>query len=120
MPSFFQSKITTVALSILCLWLLLVAVGAGTRHASTARELANVHGRIQSGERDNARLAQELERMKEPAWLALIARERLNYKKPDETVVFVYKSDVSATIQPVVPQDDTPNWRKWLRWLQGK
>ena len=60
--------------------------------------------------------------MQEPQWLALLARQRLNYKQPDETVVFVYKSEKAGTI--VQPQahsvDDRANWRKWLDWVQGR
>ena len=111
---------TTVVLGGVCLWLVLMAIGAGLRHHSFARELAALQGRIQTSQRDTARISQELGRMSQPGWLALLARERLNYQQPGETVVFVYTTEKADTIQAASVEDSRPNWRKWLDWISGK
>jgi cell division protein FtsB len=122
MHPLFRSKLTTVVLGVLTLWLGVLVVSAGIRQHGAASELSALESRIEDAQRENARLESEIQRMQQPQWLALLARQRLNYKQPDETVVFVYKSEKAGTIvQPQVPSgDDRPNWRKWLGWIRGK
>jgi cell division protein FtsB len=121
MPSFLNSKIATVVLAAACVWLLVLAAHAGIRRIASQRELDAIRDRIEAGQRDNTRLTGELARMRRPAWLALLARTRLNYKRPGETVVFVYKSEKSGTIsQPQQTQDVRSNLQKWWAWLRHK
>lgn len=101
-------------------WLILLVVGAQLRYGSGQRQLDALEDRIAGGQRENERLTQELARMQQPAWLTILARARLNYKKSDENVVFVYKSEKSGTIsQPPSISDDRPNVRKWFDWVRG-
>ncbi len=122
MHPLFRSKLTTVALVALTLWLAVLAISAGIRRYTAASELNALEIRIDDAQRENARLASEVQRMQQPQWLALLARQRLNYKRPDETVVFVYKTEKPGTI--VQPQasggDARTNWRKWLDWVRGR
>lgn len=122
MHPFLGSKLTTVALAGISLWLLVFAVAAGVRRHGSEAELGRIEERIDDSQRENERLGRELARMQEPEWLALLARQRLNYKMPDETVVFVYKSEKPGTI--VQPQQlsgtERPRWRQWFEWLRGK
>lgn len=117
-----SSKWTTAVLAGVALWLLVFAVAAGVRRYSSGAELVGMEARIEDSQRENERLTQELERMQQPAWLALLARQQLNYKMPDETVVFVYKSEKPGTIvQPHASEDrETSRWRLWLDWLRGR
>jgi cell division protein FtsB len=117
-----RSKLTTVACAALTLWLLVMAVAAGVRRYGLDNDLRVLESNIDDAHRENARLAQEFERMQEPEWLSLLARQRLNYKLPDETVVFVYKSEKSDTILPsnVSPVDARSHWRQWWDWLRGR
>ena len=122
MHSFLRSKIASVVLGVLSLWLLVLAVAAGIRRHDAAGELGALEARIEDAKRENARLAGELERMERPQWLALLARQRLNYKLPGETVVFVYKAEKAGTIaqpQPS-PASKVSSWRLWLDWLRGR
>lgn len=121
MQSLFRSKLMTVALAVLALWFGVLVASAGIRRYTAASELSALEMRIDDAQRENARLASEAQRMQQPQWLALLARQRLNYKQPDETVVFVYKSEKAGTIvQPQAPGGDTrSNWRKWLDWVRG-
>lgn len=122
MYPFLRSKLATVVLGALAVWLLMLAVASGVRKHSTTAEQNALLMRIEDAKRENARLADELERMQRPQWLALLARQRLNYKQPDETVVFVYKTEKSGTIaQPQAAQESTkPSWRLWLEWFGGR
>ena len=121
MHPLFRSKLTTVALSGLALWFGALVVVAGVRSHSAVDDLSALERRVQDAQRENARLATELQRMQQPQWLALLARQQLNYKLPDETVVFVYKSEKAGTmVQPQAAEDDTrPNWKKWFDWIRG-
>ena len=115
-----RHRILTFLLVCACLWLAFVATSATVRRAYMRRELATLEEDIRQAQHGNDRLARQLERMQQPAWLALLARDRLNYKRPDETVVFVYKSEKPDTIaQPQAPTDLRPNWRRWWDWLLG-
>jgi len=113
-----RHRLLTVALTVVCVWLAAAGVRATVRHLYAQRELAAVRADIDQAQHGNERLERSLGRMQEPAWLALLARDRLNYKRPDETVVFVYKSEKSGIIAPPqAPTDDRPNWRRWWDWL---
>ena len=122
MHPFLRSKITVVIIGALALWLIVLAVAVGIRRHGAGAELQAMQQRIEDAKRENARLAEQLERMKQPQWLALLARQRLNYKQPDETVVFVYKSEKVGTLSPpqATPAPAQPNWRLWLDWFQGR
>lgn len=121
MHPFLRSKFTAIVLAVLAVWLIILAVASGIRRHADEADLTALRTRIEDTERENARLAAELERMKQPQWLALLARQRLNYKLPDETVVFVYKSEKAGTIaQPQTTQEQSePSWKQWLDWLRG-
>jgi hypothetical protein len=121
MSPFFRSRTMTVILVAACAWLLLIAAGASLRSLGARGELRALEGTIDDRARGNDRLGRELERMRQSSWLALLARARLNWKAPDETVVFVYKSEKSDTIvQPQTGSDQRPNWRKWWDWLHRR
>lgn len=115
----------TPARRTLLLALLLVASGflavkaseSLVRYGTLRQELASIHGQMDAARDGNARLARQLERMQEPTWLALLARQRLNYAMPGETVVFVYKSADSAIISQPQQAPAPPYWRQWLDWL---
>lgn len=127
MPAFIRSRAVTVILAVACVWLLLIAAGATLRSLGARGEMEALEGQISDRRRGNERVTRELERMKQSSWLALLARARLNWKAPDETVVFVYKSEKSDTIVPPQEAPDTrlpdrqagSNWRRWWDWLRG-
>lgn len=122
MHPFVGSKWTTAALAGVTLWLLVFAVAAGVRRHGSEAELGRIEERIDDSRRENERLNRELARMQEPEWLALLARQRLNYQMPDETVVFVYKSEKPGTIvQPQQPSGtEKPRWRQWWDWMRNR
>jgi len=102
--------------------MLILTTAAGVRRSGGTAQLDTIDQRIEDAQRENMRLADILERMKRPQWLVLLARQRLNYKQPDETVVFVYKNEkvdtLSQSQRALEPQE--PSWRQWWEWLMGK
>lgn len=115
-----RSKILTVALVGVCVWLLLLVVSAQVHYINARRQLSAMDDRIIGAQKENDRLSHELELMRQPDWLALLARARLNYKRPDENVVFVYKNDKSSIIaQPTTKPSERSNFQKWRDWLTG-
>jgi cell division protein FtsB len=121
MPVMFNSKVATGILAGLCVWLGLLAVTSHLRHATMERELATLQDRISASRKENDQRAAELERIRQPSWLALLARTRLNYILPGEAVVFVYKSEKPGTISPPLSTPDArSNWRKWYDWLRAR
>jgi cell division protein FtsB len=118
MPVFLRSRTLTVLLVLLSCWLVFIAARASVRSLAARRELAVLEGQISDQRRGNERLERQVRRMQEPAWLALLARQKLNWQAPDETVVFVYKNEKSDTIvAPQTASDARPNWRRWWDWL---
>jgi cell division protein FtsB len=122
MHPFLGSKLTMIALASITIWMIIFAVQTGLRRHNSDAALAGMETRIDDAQRENGRLAQELTRMQQPAWLALLARQQLNYQVPGETVVFVYKSEKPGTV--IQPQQsgsaEKSRWLQWLDWLRGK
>lgn len=103
------------------LWFGVTAAVAGLERYRQRQVLDTARTRIDDIARSNQALEDELDRMRAPQWLALLARQRLGYVLPGETAVFVYKNEdsgiVSQLSEPQAPE--VPNWRKWLLWLRG-
>jgi cell division protein FtsB len=114
-----RKTLLLVVLIVLCVFLAVKASATFVRYTALRRELAQVREQIGETQHANERLERQLERMQEPTWLTLLARQRLNYAMPDETVVFVYKSADSAIISQPQQPPPPPAWRQWLAWLVG-
>lgn len=115
-----RSRVILVFLAGFCVFLAIRAVRISLRQFGAAQELNAAHDQLAQGRIANERLAADIERMRQPAWLALLARARLGYAQPGETVVFVYKSQNPGTIaQPQMVTDDRSNLKKWWDWLLG-
>lgn len=114
----FRSRITIAVLGVIFLWVGFLGVTSTIRRVKSQRQLAILEQQIADQERGNERIARDLERMKEPEWLALLARQRLNWRAPEEQVVFVYKSEKSDKIsQPESITDQRSNLEKWRDWM---
>jgi cell division protein FtsB len=114
----FRSRITIAILGSIFLWMGFLGTTSTIRRVKSQHQLAILEQQIEDHERGNERIARDLERMKEPEWLALLARQRLNWRAPEEQVVFVYKSEKSDTIsQPESSTDQRSNLQKWKDWM---
>ena len=81
-------------------------------------------GRVQLAQlgAQNARLAEEAERLKDPAYLELIARTRYNLAKPGERLFNVIDAPAPKPARPkadVSKGRDTGWWGSVRKWLDG-
>jgi len=113
-----RSRVIFIGLLALCVFIGFRAVRISIRQYNALKELHAAELQVAESTSANDHLKEDLERMQQPAWLALLARSRLGYAQPGETVVFVYKSQNSGTIvQPQMVSDSRSNLHKWWDWL---
>jgi len=108
--------IAGLAWSLLRLW---------PRKIIVENRLKNLEQKIAETEQSNSALARLLDYFKSPAYLEREAKLKLNVRKPDENVVFMYRPDadieISAMGHSFNKQDNfgagTTNFEKWMRYL---
>ena len=116
-----NSKLFSVGLLAVFAWLLLSSIDLIDRDRSVREEVRNLEQKIVSVEEDNAELEKQVGYLENPAFLEREARLRLNYKAPDEVVVFVYPDDSPQRSSKSFYEDlaKMENYKKWLYWLMG-
>ena len=115
-----RTRVIIVGLALLCVLLGFRAVQISVKRYTAHRDLEAAQAAVAQAQATNERTKSDLARMQQPAWLALLARDRLGYAQPGETVVVVYKSGNSGTIsQPQAATDGRSSLRKWWDWLLG-
>lgn len=91
---------------------------------TVSQEVSNLDRKIAEAEQGLSELQKLKDYFKSAAYLERQARLKLNYKKPGESVVFVYKNQhVQSPAKPddaAKPSLILPNWQKWLNYLLGK
>src|SRR3989344_4528539 len=107
--SILQSRWFTAAAVVLIGFFLISLIKIQPVLTTTQKELENLDKKITEAERS----ASELERLKDylqsDAYLERQARLKLNYKKPDEKVVYVYdREDGSKTESKVAADMNNP------------
>ena len=118
-----RSKLTTVALVALALWLGVVSLDAWVVGQPVRDELAGLEGKIKSAEDDHERLTRFIGLADSPSFLEKQARQNLNYKNPGEKVVFVYSelgTLASASADGSAGGANAPNYVKWWRYILGR
>ena len=91
---------------------------------TVSQEVNNLDQKITEAERDLSESQKLSDYFKSAAYLEREARLKLNYKKPGESVVFVYKNQHAQN--PAEPGGAVkssiilPNWQKWLNYLLNK
>ncbi len=89
-----------------------------------SQEVNNLDQKIAEAQNDLSELQKLGGYFKSAVYLEREARLKLNYKKPGESVVFVYKNQHAQS--PAKPNDTTkpslilPNWQKWLNFLLNR
>lgn len=85
------------------------------------REVDNLNQKIAETEKELSELKKLGDYFKSAAYLEREARLKLNYKKPGENVVFVYRNqplqNPAGINNTTKPSSVLPNWRKWLEYL---
>ena len=86
---------------------------------SINNEVKSLEQRIAETEKSNSEIAKLLDYFKSDNYLEREARERLNYKKPGEEVVFVFRDKEKKTAEEEETKEELSNPRKWWKWLWG-
>ena len=119
--SFFNSKILTVFLFILSVWLLFSVISAEIEKGEVKKEETAVENKITSMRQGNQLLERYIKNFENQEFLEKEARIRLNYKAPGEEVVFVHRDANSqkASAAKELSMNDLPNYRRWFYYLLG-
>jgi len=119
-----QSKWFTFLAVIVIGFFLLLTIKLKPSLETVSQEVNNLDQKIAEAERDLSELQKLGDFFKSVTYLEQQARLKLNYKKPGESVVFIYKNQ--HVQDPMKPDDTTkpstilPNWQKWLNYLLNK
>jgi cell division protein FtsB len=90
-----KSKYFSVALILFLFWIGYMIIGASFGSQIIGRKIDDLDKKVGEMEKNNKYLEKIVSYVKTPAFLEREARIKLNYKSPDETLVFVYRGDNS-------------------------
>ena len=115
-----SSKWFSLLFIILVGCLVFYLLGLNVRRAEFQRVVSDVEQKIQEAERGKNYLEKFITYFKSPQFLEKQARIKLNYKSPDEEVVFVFRDPNPKTEENL---DNwllgVPNYRKWWAYILG-
>jgi hypothetical protein len=87
------------------------------------KEVNNIEAKISGIEKSNSSLEKFISYIKHPLFLEREARLQLNYKSPEEEVVFVYPDTSAKTASNSMDFNKQlammPNYLKWIYYLFG-
>lgn len=110
----FQSKIATVVLVVVLMIFLINVLKDREPLAQLQKEATNLNQKITEAKENNAQLNQQKDFLHSDAYLERQAREKLNYKKPDEEVVLIYKDQT-----PSKSDENLVKKGSWLARIMG-
>ncbi len=117
--NFLNSKLFTVIPLALIVWILFSVISVEIEKDEVEREERSTEAKIKDISYDNEQLKRFLDNLTDPRFLEKEARLRLNYKAPDEEVIFVHR-DVSSersSFSDDFSANNLPNYKKWWYWL---
>ena len=91
-------------------------------YAEVRQEAINLERKINAVNETTTQLEQQNAQGNNVAFLEQQARLKLNYKKPDETVVFVYRNQYNPETEEnnqVSSRNNQTTWHKFLNWLKN-
>ncbi len=124
MKNILQSRWFTFLAVIIIGFFLLLIVKIKPSLETVGQEVKNLDNKIAEAKQNLSELQNLGDYFKSAAYLEREARLKLNFKKPGESVIFVYKNQHAQN--PAKPDDATksslilPNWQKWLNYLLNK
>jgi len=120
-----QSKLFTPVVLVLFGMIVLAIIQILPNFFKSENELAVLRQKIADTGKNLTELEQKKAFANSDAYLELQARQKLNYKMPDEKVVFIYKNQYNQ--EPEIASSSAENtandvniWQKILDWLKGK
>ena len=118
---FLNSKVFTVLVGIVALWLTLSLIDLNSQRSMVDREVKNIETKIKEVQDDTDYLNKFLVYFKTPAFLEKEARLKLNYKTQGEEVVFIYKDKNKKKVSEPIDFGELlskmPNYKKWLLYI---
>ena len=84
-------------MAALVLWMGFAVFNIRAERKRTEEQVANVQAKLEQLKNDNNHLSRVVTYLRNPQYLARLAREKLNYKTTDEEVVYVYPEEKKAT-----------------------
>lgn len=102
-----------------------ISLGKETyRKRQVQREIEDLQSQIEELGQENSNMNNLIAYFSTPEFQEKEAREKLNLQKDSEQMIILHK-DLVAKDQlsdpdeqsPIVPEDNSPNWRRWLNFF---
>lgn len=102
-------------------WLVFSLLTLNTHRAEFEKTLSDLGQKVKDAEKDKTYLEKFMAYFKSPEFLEKEARAKLNYKLPDEGVVFVFRdTKPKPTVETGKKNiDQAPNYLKWWYYVLG-
>ena len=123
MPNFFKSKFFTILILAGVFFLSLALVKINPQKIAVEKHLDSLEDKIKEIERSNASLTKLMAYFKSPSYLEREAKLKLNVRRPDENVVFIFRVPEGTVPKAEDVKDKfnfgigTTNFEKWMRYL---
>jgi cell division protein FtsB len=121
LKSVLQSKLFTALAALAIGFFLVLIFRLFPSFKTVSQEVKNLDKKIVETEKELSELEKLSNYFKNPAYLEREARLKLNYKRPGENVVFVYRNqslqNQAENSNSIKPSPVLPNWQKWLKYL---
>lgn len=119
-----QSRLYTVIILLLLVLLLISVIKIEPALLAIRKETKNLGQKIADVKKTDSELEKIADYLKSPSYLERQAKLKLNYKKPDEKVVYVYRRDeaLAVTKEPDEKERNSllENIKKWWELLIGR
>ncbi|HEY4520337.1 MAG TPA: septum formation initiator family protein [Candidatus Paceibacterota bacterium] len=121
MKVFLNSKLASLFLLVLVVSLSVALVRVHGNKKELQDNVEDLSSKIEDIEKDNQRLESLSAYFASDAFLEKEAREKLNYKSPDEEVAFVYLDEKEDISKDSLPERilNASNLMKWVYYLFG-
>mgnify|MGYP001571994169 FL=1 len=119
---FLQSKILSFIVLAGIFFLAVSLVKVRPQKMAVEARLENLKGKITETGKTNSDLARLLDYFKSRSYLEREAKIKLNVRRPDENVVFIYEDEKANTAEEEKNGNfsglkDLTNFEKWLKYL---
>ncbi|MBI2068853.1 MAG: hypothetical protein HYT67_02000 [Candidatus Yanofskybacteria bacterium] len=114
-----NSKWFSLLLIVLVGCLVFYLLGLNVRRAEFQQAVSDVEQKIQEAERGKTYLEKFIAYFKSSRFLEKQARIKLNYKSPDEEVVFVFRDSNKTKTNSGSWLLEAPNYKRWWYYILG-
>ncbi len=121
--SILQSKWFTFLAVIAIGFFLILIIKLQPSLETVTKEADNLDQKIAEVEKSSSEMEKIKDYLNSAAYLERQVRIKLNYKKPDESAIFVYQNPhqkPAETSGAAKSSTILPNWQKWLEYLLSR